>query len=327
MADPLRVLILEDRPDDAELMLVELRRAGFEPAWVRVDNVPDYLAQLDAAPEIILADYGLPQFDALLALHLLQVRELDVPFIIVTGSISEEVAVECMKQGAADYLLKDRLARLGQAVTQGLEKKRLRDAQRRTEAALRASELRFRQLVESVKDYAIYMLDIEGRIVTWNSGAQRIFGFWADEVVGQHFSRFFSREEIDAGRPAADLEEAGVSGRLQRECWCFRRDGTRFRADLVLTALRDPVGTLTGFSNVTRDMGERGSIAHADLVPEMEELMLRLKRTALHLTELELPREGAIPLAELLTQSQQLDRLLQRGHAAAPQADKTVSSG
>ena len=121
MPIPLRVLILEDRADDAKLMIHELRRAGFEPQWQRVETQEDYRAALDSTPDMILADYSLPQFDALRALHLLQEHELDIPFIVVTGSISEEVAVAMMKGGASDYLLKDRLTRLGPAVTNVLE--------------------------------------------------------------------------------------------------------------------------------------------------------------------------------------------------------------
>src|SRR5438093_5668102 len=136
MSTPLRVLILEDRPEDAELMLHELRRAGFDPAWQRVETEPDYLAQLQGGLDAILADYTLPQFDALRALQLLQERGLDIPLIIVSGIISEEAAIECVKRGAADYLLKDRLARLGSAVTHALQEKKLREEKRQAEAAL-----------------------------------------------------------------------------------------------------------------------------------------------------------------------------------------------
>ena len=115
MPIPLHVLMLEDRAADAELLVHELRRAGFEPHGPRVETEPEYLAHLQAGLDVIFADYALPQFDALRALHLLQERGLDIPFIIVSGTISEEVAVESIKQGAADYLLKDRLGRLGQA--------------------------------------------------------------------------------------------------------------------------------------------------------------------------------------------------------------------
>src|SRR5438105_922381 len=127
MPMPLRVLILEDREADAKLMLHELRRAGFEPAWQRVETEADYLAHLEPSPDIILADYNLPQFGALPALRRLQERGLEVPFLIVSGNIGEEAAVTAMKQGVSDYLLKDRLGRLGQAVKNALEQQRLRD--------------------------------------------------------------------------------------------------------------------------------------------------------------------------------------------------------
>ena len=113
MTIPLRVLILEDQQDDAELMAHELCHQGFAPTWQRVQTESEYLAVLEEPFDVVLADYSLPQFDALRALQLLQVWALDIPFIIVSGSIRAEVAVECMKQGVADYVLKDRLVRLG----------------------------------------------------------------------------------------------------------------------------------------------------------------------------------------------------------------------
>lgn len=133
----LRVLFLEDRPEDAELLLLTLRRAGYDCIWKRVENRVDYLASLDDELDLILADYDLPQFNALQALRLLQEREQDIPFIVVTGSI-EEVAIECMKEGAADYLLKDRLGRLAPAIEHVLQEKRLRDEKKRAEEAIRA---------------------------------------------------------------------------------------------------------------------------------------------------------------------------------------------
>ena len=136
MTTPLHVLILEDCIMDAELMVHELRRAGFDPQWQRVETEADFLAQLDQKLDIILADYSLPQFDAQRALEHLNQRGLDVPFIIVSGCIGEERAVECMKSGATDYLLKDRLTRLGQAVRKGLEERLLRDDRQRVEEQL-----------------------------------------------------------------------------------------------------------------------------------------------------------------------------------------------
>jgi len=126
MSAPLRVLILEDRPSDAKLMVHELHKVGLDPEWVQVETEQDYLAHLDRSLDIILADYHLPQFDAPRALQLLQERGLNIPFIVVTGVLGDEPAVELMKLGAADYLLKDRLGRLGQAVVKALEQKQLR---------------------------------------------------------------------------------------------------------------------------------------------------------------------------------------------------------
>lgn len=137
MTTPLNVLILEDHPDDAELIVIELERAGFTPTWRRVDTSADYRAQLSQDYDVILSDYTMPQFNALNALEILRMYGPDIPFIVVTGSISEEVAVECMKQGASDYLLKDRLGRLGVAVKQALERQRLREEKRRAEEAAR----------------------------------------------------------------------------------------------------------------------------------------------------------------------------------------------
>jgi PAS domain S-box-containing protein len=181
MAIPLCVLILEDRPADVELMLHELRQAGFEPDWQCVETEADYLAQLHEELDVILADYSLPQFDAMRALHLLQERGLDIPFIVVTGSISEEVAVECMKQGASDYLLKDRLARLGPAVTHALQEKKARDEKRQAEETLQESEEKYRTLVESsLQGITIFQ---DEHLVFANPAIAELFGYTVEGLV------------------------------------------------------------------------------------------------------------------------------------------------
>jgi PAS domain S-box-containing protein len=123
--------------------------------------------------------------------------------------------------------------------------------------ALRRSEERFRLLVESVKDYAIFLLDPNGVVATWNIGAQRIKGFRADEVVGRHFSLFYPDEDIRAGKCEMELERAVLDGRCEDEGWRIRKDGTRFWANVVITVLRDSSGTTVGFAKVTRDLTER----------------------------------------------------------------------
>lgn len=121
---PLRALIVEDDPADAELMALELRRSGFDVAWERVDNESEYLDHLEPSPEIVLADYSLPMFSAPRALELLQQQGLGIPFVVVSGTIGDEAAAAIMKQGATDYVLKSRLARLGPVVVRALQGQR-----------------------------------------------------------------------------------------------------------------------------------------------------------------------------------------------------------
>ena len=123
--------------------------------------------------------------------------------------------------------------------------------------ALRQSEERFRLLVEGVKDYAIFMLDPQGLVLTWNAGAERLKGYSATEIIGQHFSRFYPPEALMAGLPARELEVAEATGSFEDEGWRVRKDGTRFWANVVVTALRDRAGALVGFAKVTRDLTQR----------------------------------------------------------------------
>ncbi len=181
----LRVLLLEDNPVDAELLLYELSREKYDLRVERVDNEADYLQALETMPDIILADYSLPQFNAMRALQLLKERGLDIPFIVVTGTISEEVAVACMKQGAADYLIKDRLSRLGQAVERALHEKRLRDAQRQAAEALRISEEKFAKAFHLSPDAIAINRLSDGVYLEVNRGFEQMSGFRAAEVLGR----------------------------------------------------------------------------------------------------------------------------------------------
>ena len=128
---------------------------------------------------------------------------------------------------------------------------------RQAETSLRASEARLRLLVGSVRDYAIYMLDPEGHVRSWNAGARQIKGYTESEILGQHFARFFTPEDVAAGRPAAVLRAAAAEERYEEENWRVRKDGSRFWADVVITAVRDDRGALVGFAKVTRDLTER----------------------------------------------------------------------
>jgi CheY-like chemotaxis protein len=149
---PIRVLILEDNAADAELMVIELRKAGLDAQAERVETAPEFAARLVPEPDLILSDIKLPQYCGVEALRLVRSRRLEVPFIIVSGTIGEDVAVEAMREGADDYLLKDRMARLGPAALQALEKRRVCAELRRAEMALRETDVKFREIAASVRD-------------------------------------------------------------------------------------------------------------------------------------------------------------------------------
>jgi PAS domain S-box-containing protein len=133
-------------------------------------------------------------------------------------------------------------------------------ARKQAEEKLRWTESSFRLMVESVSDYAIVMLDPDGLVASWNTGAQRIKGYSSEEILGQHFAIFYPEDEVASGKPQRDLEAVTASGRHEDEGWRIRKDGSLFWANIVFTAIRDPAGNLRGFAKLTRDLTERKKV-------------------------------------------------------------------
>jgi PAS domain S-box-containing protein len=165
------------------------------------------------------------------------------------------------------------------------ERRSTEPAARAHDHSLHESEERFRHLVEAVRDYAIFMLDTEGRVATWNLGAERIKGYNTSEIIGQHFSRFYPEEDLRAGKPQTELETALREGWVEDEGWRVRKDGSKFWANVVITTMRDDAGNHIGFTKVTRDNTERMLVLKAlrDSRRELHDSEDSLRRLSLHL--------------------------------------------
>ena len=232
MSLPIRTLLLEDRAEDAELMVHELRKSGFEPSWERLETEAEYLTRLETPPDIILADYRVPQLDAPRALDLLQSRGLDIPFIVVSGAIGEDLAAAIMRQGATDYLLKAHLKRLGPAVKRALDQKQIRDEKRQTEQALRAAETRFYSFMNHIPILA-FIKDPDGRILYMNNTCEQAWNTTLAECQGKldrelwpaaeaEGLRALDRAVLDQGEPSQVLEDLTSREQPVRHLLTFR---------------------------------------------------------------------------------------------------------
>ncbi|HEY8429720.1 MAG TPA: PAS domain S-box protein, partial [Sandaracinaceae bacterium] len=250
--------MLEDNPDDVELVLYELGAAGIECTWKRVCTPDSFLSALEESWDVILADFTMPSFSAPAALELLKETGKDIPFIIVSGSVGEAVAVRAMKAGAHDFFAKSNLSRLGAAIEREIREAGVRRERREAFAQLRRAEARHRLIVQNVRDYAIVMLDREGRIESWNAGAERLTGYTEREMLGRSHAFFFTDEQRAAGVPEEALRRAGT-GTYEREHLQVRRDGTTYWALVTIDAIRDE-GELVGYAAIVRDTTEHKAI-------------------------------------------------------------------
>lgn len=255
-SQPLRLLIVEDNPQHAELLLRELRRGGFAPEWRRVETEEDYLSHLHEDLDIILSDYSLPVFSGARALELLKARGLDVPFIIISGTIGEETAVNAMKLGATDYLLKDRMGRVGNAVEHALEQKRLRGEYKKAEAALVQERNLLRTLVDHMPAH-IFIKDTAGRYLLSNAPHTELLGARHEsDLIGKTVFDFFPAETALAYH--ADDQEMLRSGQpvIEREEQYQTGTGPGWSATTKVP-LRDATGQIAGLVGIKRDITDR----------------------------------------------------------------------
>jgi diguanylate cyclase (GGDEF)-like protein/PAS domain S-box-containing protein len=247
------VLVADDNPDKLSMVSLILGKAGYR-VFTAFDGVEAMEVARRHGPLLVVSDVMMPRADGIELCRMLRADpELcAVPVLLVSAlRVDDGSVVDGLRAGADDYLeapydpmlLVAKVARLAE--------------RSRAEKVLRESEERFRLLVEGVRDYAIFMLDPEGRVASWNTGAERIEGYTAGEIIGEHCSRFYTEEDVRQGRPEQELKAAAAEGCNETEGWLVRKDGERFWADVVTTALTNEAGRLRGFSMLMRDVTER----------------------------------------------------------------------
>jgi PAS domain S-box-containing protein len=256
MSDGLRILLLEDVADDAELIKRELRKGEMDFLSRRVYTRDDFMRGLDEfKPDIIISDFTLGEFNALDALTVLQRRASDLPFVLVTGSQSEEVAVACIREGADDYILKSSLTRLPSAVMGALRKKEVERERRRVESALRRSEEHFRSLIEHSSDI-ITIINRDGTISYESPSLERVLGFKPQELIGRNAFEWIHPQDVPAVIEAL-TRPGGLSARSQSvEYRVQHKNGSWRVLETLGTNLLDEPG-VAGIIINSRDITER----------------------------------------------------------------------
>ncbi len=253
MPEPMRLLIVEDAPTDAEMAERVIRKAGMAFVSLRVETRDDFIRAIGGfKPDLILSDYNLPHFDGMSALRHAREMAPDVPFIIITGSINEETAVACMKAGADDYILKDRLARLPSAIESALENCRVRAGKREAEKALRETLQWQEYIFEGSRD-AVFISDEASRFIAVNAAGERLTGYTRKELLGMSIPDLHEDVDLAAYRAFHDRIMAGEE--ILTEARMRKKDGTKVDTEFSNSRL---VADGRGYMHTTaRDITER----------------------------------------------------------------------
>jgi PAS domain S-box-containing protein len=252
-----RIFLVEDQRLIAADLENTLKKLGYQVAGYAASGEEAIEMTRLAPPDLVLMDIRLRgDMDGIQAASAI-LEHSDIPIVYLTAYADEETILRAKITAPFGYVVKPFNQRELRAAIEIALYKHEADRRLAEERARRLEAEDFRLLVESVEDYAIFRLDPGGRVTTWNAGAERIKGYLSSEILGQHFSIFHPREDVVAGKPEDELRAAAADGRVEDEGWRVRKDGSRFWANVVITALHDAGGQGLGFGTVTRDLTER----------------------------------------------------------------------
>jgi len=273
MSKSAKLLYIEDDELERRAFLRLIHARGLPWEVAPAATLAEARAHLAAAHfDVIVTDYHLADGNAIELFDLAQ----DIPFVLVTGTLEEQLALRTLERGADDYLVKDvegrHLDALPFAVEKALYRKAIHEKERQLACELQESEQRYRLLVESIPDHAVILLDTLGSIRAWNRGAQHVFGWTKEQIIGQSVEVLFTAEDRTAGEPGRELAHARQEGHVAAARWCVRKDGTRFYATGSIAPMRDAAGEIHSYVKVAADATRQKL---AERVLETSERLLR----------------------------------------------------
>lgn len=296
------ILLVEDNPSDAELVRERLKDAsGMSPFHItRASTLKEALTILHNTPfDVILLDLNLPETSGLETLKRIRSANSTIPLVVLTVNEDEPLALEAIKLGAQDYLPKSSMnaVLLSRILNYAMEREK-------NERIRRDSERKYRLFVDGATGLAFILLDLDGNITHWNSGAERLLGYPEDAALNKHFSLLFTPEDQRNGRPETELRRAEALEKGDDDNWLVRADGSRFWASGAVTAIRDPNDQLIGFAKVVRDKS-----AQKDTSDKLAELNRTLEERVIQRTqELTRNQERLRAMASDLTVTEQRER-------------------
>lgn len=263
----LRVLMVENSEEDVLLIICELNKGGYNPVYERVETAAAMKKALrEKQLDIILCDYKMPEFNAPSAIAVLKEANIDIPLIIVSGTIGEDVAVECMRLGAQDYIMKDSLSRLCPAIARELKDAEVKNKQKQAESqreaaleALRQSEEKHRTIIENIQE-GYFEIDLAGNFTFFNDSMCRCLGYSKEELMGMNNRRYTDKENAKKlFKSFNEIYTTGITGRIL-EYDIIRKDGTKRQLEGFASLQKDSSGKPIGFRGTIRDITERKQV-------------------------------------------------------------------